>query len=124
MSHEQHHSIGPPGLPRRSPCGPGSRCLPAIAAQAPTASAITEAPGLLAIRARLPDIAARIQIARDRLDASIAAFGRLQPVVPLEIVAPEYGRRDLVELERGLNNEPIQHEGRSSRLGVCTLRDR
>jgi hypothetical protein len=89
---------------------PMAAALPAVAAT--SAPAVTEAPELLAIGDRLPDITARISAVRNRLDEAIAAYERLKPSVPPEIIAPEDERSSLTETERGLDGEPVRHEER------------
>jgi hypothetical protein len=84
--------------------------VPAIAAQAPLVAPVVEAPELLAIGQRLPDFAARAHAAKTRLEEAVAAYAKLKPVLPSEVIAPEYGSMNVAELERGLDNEPIRIE--------------
>ncbi len=81
--------------------------LPAIAAT--TAPAVTEAPELLAIGARLPDLVTRLRAAKLGLDEAVAAYERLKPAIPPEIIAPRGESRDLTEMERGHDGQPVRH---------------
>ena len=78
---------------------------------------------MLAIGERLPDLAARCRAARIWLDEAMATYDRLNPDVPLEIVAPT--QVHLVEIERGLDREPIVHErdGRGFRRFLYSSRN-
>ena len=69
-----------------------------------------EAAELLAIGERLPDVVARIQAARTRYEEAKAAFERLRPSVPPEIIAPEGESQNLTEMERELNNQPTPYD--------------
>lgn len=88
---------------------PAAIAVPAVAATV-ASPAIAESPELLAIGERLPDIAARFQTAQARRDEAIAAYERLKPAVPPEIIAPDHGCESLTTMECGLDGEPVWHE--------------
>ncbi len=96
---------------------------PALAAISAPAAAppATEAPELLELGARLADLTVKIRAAHVRIDEARAAFDRLKPALPREIMASKGAI--FSTLLRGVDGQPVKADGGRDLIDVFSSRE-